>query len=116
MRKSSLQTGKDTPIERFYGIGEKRAEAFYKLGIRTAEELVYHFPRAYEPRGNVKTTAEAEDGEVCSLVLTVANEPKTAMIRKGMTLTKFTAFDEDGVCAVTFFNIFMRILDDFLRV
>lgn len=104
MRKSSLQVGKRTPIERFYGIGEKRAEAFHKLGIRTAEDLVYHFPRAYEPRGNVKTTAEAEDGEVCSLILTVANEPKTAMIRKGMTLTKFTAFDDDGVCAITFFN------------
>ncbi len=104
MRRSSLVIGRDTPIERFYGIGEKRAEAFHKLGIFRAEDLVYHFPRAYEPRGNVKTTATAEDGEVCSLVLTVATEPKTAMIRRGMTLTKFTAFDEDGTCAITFFN------------
>ncbi len=104
MRRSTLSVGVDTPIERFYGIGEKRAEAFHKLGIFRAEDLVYHFPRAYEPRGNVKTTATAEDGEVCSLILTVANEPKTAMIRKGMTLTKFTAFDENGTCSVTFFN------------
>ncbi len=104
MRRNSLSVGKDTPIERFYGIGEKRAEAFHKLGIRSAEDLVYHFPRAYEPRGKVKTTAEAEDGEVCSLILTIASEPKTAMIRRGMTITKFTAFDEYGLCAITFFN------------
>ena len=104
VRKSSLSMGKATPIERFYGIGEKRAEAFRKLGIQTAQDLVYHFPRAYEPRGNVKTTASAEDGEVCSLILTVANEPKNAMIRRGMTITKFSAFDEDGMCQITFFN------------
>ena len=46
MRKHLLQTGKDTPIERFYGVGEKRAEAFHKMGIETAEDAVYRFPRA----------------------------------------------------------------------
>jgi len=104
MRKNLLQTGKNTPIERFYGVGAKRAEAFHKMGIDTAEDAVYRFPRAYEPRGNVKTTASAEDGEICSLILTVAGEAKNAMIRKGMTITKFTAFDGDGTCSLIFFN------------
>ncbi len=104
MRKSTLAVGKNTPIERFYGIGEKRAESFHKLGLHTAGDLVYHFPRGYEQRGNVKTTGTALDGEICSLVLTVATEPKNAMIRRGMTITRFSAFDEDGMCALTFFN------------
>ena len=104
MRKHLLQTGKDTPIERFYGVGEKRAEAFHKMGVHTAEDAVYRFPRAYEPRGNVKTTASAEDGEVCSLILTVAGDAKNAVIRKGMTITKFSAFDSDGMCSLIFFN------------
>ncbi len=104
MRRSMLSQGADTPIERFYGIGEKRAQAFHKLGIFHAEQLVYHFPRAYEPRGNVKKISTIEDGEVCSLILTVASEPKSAMIRKGMIVTKFTAFDETGTCFITFFN------------
>ena len=104
MRKNLLSIGKDTPIERFYGVGEKRAEAFHKMGIFTATDAVYRFPRAYEPRGNVKTTASAEDGEVCSLILTVAGDPKSVMVRKGMTITKFSAFDEDGNCTLIFFN------------
>ena len=104
MRKNLLTVGKDTPIERFYGVGEKRAEAFHKMGVFTAADAVYRFPRAYEPRGNVKTTASAEDGEVCSLILTVAGEPKSVMVRKGMTITKFSAFDEDGNCTLIFFN------------
>ena len=104
MRKNFLEKGKDTPIERFFGVGEKRAEAFHKIGIFTAADAVYRFPRAYEPRGNVKTTASARDGEVCSLILTVGTAPKSAMIRKGMTLTKFTGFDEAGNCSIIFFN------------
>lgn len=104
MRKNFFDKGKDTPIERFYGVGEKRAEAFHKIGIFTAADAVYRFPRAYEPRGNVKTTASAADGEVCSLILTVGNVPKSVMIRKGMTITKFTGFDEAGNCNLIFFN------------
>ena len=104
MRKNLLEVGKDTPIERFYGVGAKRAEAFHKMGIFTASDAVYRFPRAYEPRGNVKTTVSAEDAEVCSLILTVADDPKSVMVRKGMTITKFKAFDEDGNCTLIFFN------------
>ena len=76
MRKNSLAVGADTPIERFFGIGEKRAEAFHKLGLFTASDLAHFYPRAYEPRGNVKTTQTAEDGDVCSLIMTVGTEPK----------------------------------------
>ncbi len=104
MRKNSLSVGADTPIERFYGIGEKRAAAFHKLGLFTAEDFVHHYPRAYEPRGNVQTTETAEDGEVCSIIMTVGTEPKNAMIRRGMTLTKFSAVDEYDTCNITFFN------------
>ena len=104
MRKSSLAMGADTPIERFFGIGEKRAAAFHKLGLFTASNFAHFYPRAYEPRGNVKTTETAEDGDVCSLIMTIGTEPKNAMIRRGMTLTKFVAVDEFGDCAITFFN------------
>ena len=104
MRKNLFDKGKDTPIELFYGVGAKRAESFHKIGIFTAADAVYRFPRAYEPRGNVKTTASVQDGEVCSLVLTVANVAKSVMVRKGMTITKFTGFDEAGNCNLIFFN------------
>ena len=104
MRKNLMEVGKDTPIERFYGVGAKRAEDFHKMGIFTATDAVYRFPRAYEPRGNVKTTVSAKDGEVCSLVLTVADNPRSVMVRKGMTITKFKAFDEYGNCTLIFFN------------
>ena len=104
MRNNSLLLGINTPVKNLYGVGEKRAEALARMGIFTALDLVSHFPRGYEMRGNVRTVKEACDGEVCSLVLTVAAPPKNAMIRRSMTITKVLGCDETGRCTVTFFN------------
>ena len=104
MRNNSLLLGINTPVKNLYGVGEKRAEALARMGIFTALDLVRHFPRGYEMRGNVRTVKEACDGEVCSLVLTVASPVKNAMIRRSMTITKVLGCDETGRCTVTFFN------------
>lgn len=104
MRKSTMDIGASTPVSYLYGIGPKKAEAFARLGIFTLRDLCYHFPRAYENRGNIKLLSEVTDGEVCALMLTVSGTPKIARIRRGMDLTKLRAFDESGSCNITFFN------------
>lgn len=104
LRTNSFARGAETPVGQLYGIGEKRAEALSRAGIKTALDLAYHFPRGYEPRGNVRTVKEVYDGQVCSLVLIVASNPSTANIRRGMTLTKLVGYDETGRCHITFFN------------
>lgn len=104
MRGNSLLLGTKTPVTKLYGVGEKRAESLARTGIYTALDLAYHFPRGYEFRGNVKNIKEVTDGEVCSLVLTVASPPHTAMIRRSMTVTKVLGCDETGRCTITFFN------------
>ena len=104
MRSNSLLLGTKTPVTKLYGVGEKRAESLARAGIYTALDLAYHFPSGYEFRGNVKNIKEVTDGEVCSLVLTVASPPHTAMIRRSMTVTKVLGCDETGRCTITFFN------------
>ncbi len=104
MRKSTMISGKNTPISAIYGIGEKRAALFEKLGVKNAGDLVYYFPRGYENRGFIKTVSQVEDGEVCSLMLTVSNRPRSVMIKRGMTLTKLQCFDDTGKCSITYFN------------
>ena len=86
------------------GVGETRAKALAKLGIATVGQLLYHFPRAYEFRGNVKPLAAAESGSVASFILTAATDVHNATLRRGMTLSKLRAFDESGSCEITFFN------------
>ena len=101
---AEIKTGAHAPVTRIRGVGEKRAEAFARLGAPTVGELVYHFPRGYENRGNIKSIEEAENGELCSFILCVASASRPVMIRRGMTLTKVAAVDDTGKCNITFFN------------
>ncbi len=93
-----------TPVKYLPGVGPARAAALEKLGITTVGQLVRHFPRGYQFRGNVKPIASAELGETASFILTVATDPKLATLRRGMTLVKLRAFDESGTCEITYFN------------
>lgn len=94
----------ERPIKAFPGIGEKRAAAFYKLGVKTGGDLLRHFPRAYQNRGAVKKLNEVRDGEICSVVASVGTVPKTVMLRSHKSFSKFVIFDETGKATVTFFN------------
>ncbi len=94
----------DTNIQFMKGVGEARAKQLLKLGITNVHELLYHFPRGYEFRGNVKPLAAAKHGEVASFILTAATDVKNATLKRGMTLSKLRAIDESASCEVTFFN------------
>ncbi len=97
-----------TSIEALAGVGGARKAAYNRMGIYTAEDLLYHFPRAYEPRGQVHALAEAGGeamrGARMATVLTVSTEARVSRVKGRMTLCKFRAFDESGTCEITFFN------------
>ncbi len=93
-----------TPIGAMAGVGKKRCESFYNLGIKTVEDLLYHFPRAYQNRGDVQKLAMTPDGTVGAYMLTVATKPQTFTLKNRKQITKFIAFDETGKCTLIFFN------------
>ena len=93
-----------TRVEELSGIGKARAEKLCKMGVRTLRDLIYYFPRAYENRGDVRTLGMHDTEAPHSYILTVANEVNSVMVKKGMTISKFRAFDESGSCEVIFFN------------
>lgn len=87
------------------GVGSVREKALNLLGIYTVEDLLLHFPRAYQNRGDVKTVVEAaQSGEKCALVLTVGSEPRSVQLKNRKTLTTFTLFDDTGKLTSLWFN------------
>lgn len=94
----------DSPSRYLAGVGKKRQELLEKMGIYTLEDVLYHFPRAYQNRGKILSLAMTPDGTNGAFLLTVATKPQTVMLRNRMQLTKFVAFDDTGRCTVTFFN------------
>ena len=91
-----------------YGVGPARCRAFAKLGVHTIEDLLYHYPRAYEYRGDIRLLSETSPEGKSAVILTVSTAPRAAMIRRGMTLLRFRAYDEScsagGSCEITYFN------------
>lgn len=93
-----------SPVKALSGVGPARAAAFTRIGVHTLRDLIFHFPRAYENRGRVRRLVEGLDGEPSSYLLTVATVPRTALIRRGMSITRFRAFDDSGRVEIVFFN------------
>ena len=94
-----------SPVTEINGIGKTRAEALAKAGIRTAYDLLWFFPRAYQDRGDVREIGEDScDGFAHSFILTVATQPKSARLKNRMSITKFRAADEVSSAELVFFN------------
>ena len=86
------------------GIGEQRAKALEKLGLRTLRDLIGWFPRRYEDRTALCPIAELPPGETACTAAMVASPPTVSFIRKGLDLVKVRAVDDSGALDVTFFN------------
>ena len=100
MMKSDLNTG----IRYLKGVGEKRAEAFAKLGIYTVSDLLNYFPRDYEDRRNTLQISKLRAGDKVCINAWVSSDIKTRSPRRGFSVTEFRAVDETGGVNIVFFN------------
>ncbi len=100
----------DRSVGELKGVGEVRKKALAKLGIETLRDLICHYPRAYQNRADEKNIAEVEkilcerDSFIGSVILTVSSTPTSKMIRRGMNILRFKAFDEFGKVEITYYN------------
>lgn len=93
-----------SPVTSIKGVGSVRAAGYARMGIENVGQLLYHYPRGYEDRGDVKLLGDALPDRKMALLLTVATEPKVHNIRRGMSLLKFRAYDDSASCEITYFN------------
>ena len=92
------------------GVGKARAACYAKMGIRTLGDLLEHYPRAYENRGDIRLLADAaEEDRKCAVVLTVATQPKSVRLRSHKSFLKFRGYDASASCEIVYFN------QDYLR-
>lgn len=91
-------------ISSIRGIGDKKAQAFARLGVFSLYDLISFFPRNYEDRTSVAAIFSAPAGENVCVSGVVADEPRLTRIRKGMEIVRFKIADESGVADITFFN------------
>lgn len=86
------------------GIGDKKAQAFNKLGVFSLFDLLSYFPRRYEDRSHLSHIALTLDGESVCVCALVADTPRLSRIRRGLDIVRFRAVDGSGAVDISYFN------------
>lgn len=94
----------DDNITYLKGIGPKRAENFKKLGIYTAKDLLYHFPRRYADYTSpvLIKDVQFEENNVIKVKILRKNAP--AFLKNKMVIYKAVACDESGEITIVIYN------------
>ena len=94
----------DCDIRYLKGVGEKRAEKLYKLGIDTVGALLRFYPRGYEDWSVITPIYDCTSGEKVCVRARISTPIKEHFIRKNMTLYRFEVCDNSGSMPITIFN------------
>ena len=90
----------DTNVSYLKGVGPVRAEAFRRLGIVTAGDLLYHIPHRYEDASTVAAISSLEpgmDGTVIGTVISKGIIPT----RRGLRIFQAVLRDDSGMIEVS---------------
>jgi ATP-dependent DNA helicase RecG len=86
-------------------IGDKAAKQLEKaLELRTAGDLMRHYPRRYETRGELTDIASLADGEYVTVQAEVAKVTSRPMRNRRGSIFEATVTDGHGTLVLTFFG------------
>ena len=92
-----------TPLTKL--VGDKSAKAFEsKLGLRTAEDLLRHYPRRYAHRGQLTDLAGLRVGEEVTVLARVSEAAVLPMRNRAGSRLKVVVTDGTGTLQLTFFS------------
>ena len=93
-----------TPIEQLRGVGPIYQKRLKKLGIKQAQDLLFHFPHRYEDFSNIVPIAQVKINENCCLQGKILEIKNTRTWKKRMFLTQAVVGDESSAIKVVWFN------------
>lgn len=94
----------NTSIKFLKGVGEQRAACYEKLGIKTVNDLIYHFPRGYVDYTSPYKFLEAPTDEYCVVMGKATVKIPEQRIRKGLSVFKIVFTDYASELTVILYN------------
>lgn len=92
------------PIESFRFIGPIYLKRLHKLGIKTLEDLFYHFPFRYDNFSNLKKISELKIGEEATIEGEIKKIGTWRTPRRKIFLTEALVSDDTGAIKAVWFN------------
>jgi len=86
----------DTPVKFLKGVGERRADAFARLGVVTAQDLLWHLPHRYLDASSVIPVARARVGDEVACIGRVVDKG-VVPTRRGLRIFRAVLRDASGV-------------------
>ena len=93
----------DDPLDREFDPRTAKVLAS-SLGVRTVGELLRHYPRRYEQRGELTDLASLRDGEHVTVLAQISKVTTRAMRNRRGKLTEVTVTDGRGTLTLAFFR------------
>ena len=103
----------NAPIMALSGVGPRFAERLSKLGIKTAKDLLWHFPFRYEDFSQVSKIAELKINEQATIQGVIQEIKLKRTWRRRMFIIEALMTDETGSIRAVWFN--QRFLIAFLK-
>ena len=95
-RRAGQRLYLDTSISYLKGVGPARAEAFRRLGVITAGDLLYHIPHRYEDASTVSAIASLEPGMHGTVIGRVISKG-IIPTRRGLRIFQAVLRDDSGM-------------------
>ncbi len=92
------------PIQSLKGIGPAKTKLFHKLGIKTVEDLFYHYPRGYKDKSIVTEIKDLVPENAYTVKAVALNKPTENRSSKGLLIVKLQVTDDTGKLNITWFN------------
>ena len=101
---TSFAEGLATPLQFVKGVGPRVALTLQKLGLQTAEDMLFNFPHRYEDRRNFRPLGQARHGETVCTSGEVIGVTVDRTARRGLLLTRVIIQDASGPAELVFFS------------
>ncbi len=93
----------DTPVQYLKGVGPRRNSFFYRLGLKTLRDLLYHFPRRHEDRRAFLSISQLEPGQK-GTARGVISSVGLFRAKTGTLILQVTVRDSTGLVTALWFN------------
>lgn len=93
-----------TSIQYLKGVGPKRFKLLEKLGLKTAEGLLYYFPRRYEDRSKFASISQLTSGVAQAILATVLTAGLRRSPKRKIFIFELMAQDKTGKIKCLWFN------------
>lgn len=85
-----------TPLSHLYGVGPKLAQKLQNLGLETARDLIFYFPRRFDDFSRPSKISQARIGEEIIIRAAILEIKNSRTLRKRMVITRARLRDASG--------------------